>query len=29
MNVMDAMEFLLDKLSETKTNQAFLDSMNK
>ena len=29
MNVADAMEFLLDKLSETKTNQAFLDSMNK
>jgi len=29
MNVVDAMEFLLDKLSETKTNQEFLDSMNK
>lgn len=29
MNVVDAMEFLLDKLSETKTNQDFLDSMNK
>lgn len=29
MNVVDAMEFLLDKLSESKTNQDFLDSMNK
>ncbi len=29
MNVVDAMEFLLDKLSESKTNQNFLDSMNK
>jgi len=29
MNVVDAMEFLLDKLSETKTNQAFLDAMSK
>jgi transcription termination factor Rho len=29
MNVVDSMEFLLDKLSETKTNQAFLDSMSK
>ena len=29
MNVVDAMEFLLDKLSETKSNQDFLDSMNK
>ncbi len=29
MNVVDAMEFLLDKLSETKTNQDFIDSMNK
>jgi len=29
MNVVDSMEFLLDKLSETKTNQEFLDSMNK
>jgi len=29
MNVLDAMEFLLDKLSESKTNQDFLDSMNK
>jgi len=29
MNVIDAMEFLLDKLSETKGNQDFLDSMNR
>ncbi len=29
MNVVDAMEFLLDKLSETKTNQEFIDSMSK
>lgn len=29
MNVVDAMEFLLDKLSESKTNQAFIESMNK
>ncbi len=29
MNVVDAMEFLLDKLSETKSNQDFLDSMSK
>ncbi len=29
MNVVDSMEFLLDKLSETKTNQEFLDSMNR
>jgi transcription termination factor Rho len=29
MNVVDSMEFLLDKLSETKSNQEFLDSMNK
>jgi transcription termination factor Rho len=29
MNVVDAMEFLLDKLSETKSNQEFLDSMSK
>jgi transcription termination factor Rho len=29
MNVVDSMEFLLDKLSEAKTNQAFLDSMSK
>jgi len=29
MNVVDSMEFLLDKLSESKTNQGFLDSMNQ
>jgi len=29
MNVVDSMEFLLDKLSETKCNQDFLDSMSK
>jgi len=29
MNVVDSMEFLLDKLSATKTNQEFLDSMSK
>lgn len=29
MNVVDAMEFLLDKLSEAKTNQDFIDSMSK
>ncbi len=29
MNVVDSIEFLLDKLSETKTNQEFLDSMSK
>jgi transcription termination factor Rho len=29
MNVADSMEFLLDKLSEAKTNQNFLDSMSK
>lgn len=29
MNVVDSMEFLLDKLSETKTNQQFLDAMSK
>ncbi len=29
MNVVDSMEFLLDKLSETKTNQEFLDNMSK
>ena len=29
MNVVDSMEFLLDKLSEAKTNQNFLDSMSK
>ena len=29
MNVVDAMEFLLEKLSEAKNNQEFLDSMNR
>ena len=29
MNVVDSMEFLIDKLSETKSNQVFLDSMNR
>jgi len=29
MNVVDSMEFLLEKLSESKTNQEFLDSMSK
>ena len=29
MNVVDCMEFLLDKLGEAKTNQEFLDSMNR
>lgn len=29
MNVVDSMEFLLEKLSETKSNQEFLDSMNR
>lgn len=29
MNVVDSMEFLLDKLSESKGNQEFLDSMNR
>jgi transcription termination factor Rho len=29
MNVVDSMEFLLDKLSETKSNMAFLDAMSK
>ncbi len=29
MNVIDAMEFLLDKLAETKSNTDFLDSMSK
>jgi len=29
MNVVDSMEFLLEKLSATKTNQEFLDSMSK
>ena len=29
MNVVDSMEFLLDKLGDVKTNQEFLDSMNQ
>lgn len=29
MNVVDSMEFLLDKLGDSKTNQEFLDSMNR
>jgi transcription termination factor Rho len=29
MNVVDSMEFLIDKLSATKSNQEFLDSMSK
>lgn len=29
MNVVDAMEFLLDKMKDTKNNKDFLDSMNK
>ncbi len=29
MNVVDSMEFLLDKLGESKGNQEFLDSMNQ
>ncbi|RME49770.1 MAG: transcription termination factor Rho, partial [Deltaproteobacteria bacterium] len=29
LNPIDSMEFLLDKLSRTKTNQEFLDSMNQ
>jgi transcription termination factor Rho len=29
MNVSDAMEFLLEKLAESKTNQEFFDSMHK
>lgn len=29
MNVVDSMEFLIGKLAETKTNQAFLDSMSR
>lgn len=29
MNVVDSMEFLLSKLVESKTNQGFLDSMNR
>ncbi|PLX81497.1 MAG: transcription termination factor Rho [Desulfuromonas sp.] len=29
MNVVDSMEFLLDKLGESETNQEFIDSMNR
>jgi transcription termination factor Rho len=29
MNVVDSMEFMLEKLSESKSNREFLDSMNK
>ena len=29
MNVVDGMEFMLDKLGDVKTNQEFLDSMNR
>ena len=29
MNTVDSMEFILDKLAETNTNQDFLDSMNQ
>ena len=29
MNVVDSMEFLLDKLGETKSNQDFFNSMNQ
>ena len=29
MNVVDSMEFLIEKLSETKSNQDFLDAMSK
>ncbi|BDV44498.1 transcription termination factor Rho [Geotalea uraniireducens] len=29
MNVVDSMEFLLEKLSESKSNQGFLDSMSR
>ena len=28
LNVIDSMEFLLDKVSKTQTNQEFLDSMS-
>ena len=28
MNPIDSMEFLLDKMKNTKTNQEFIDSMN-
>ena len=29
LNVIDSMEFLLDKVSRTETNQEFLESMNQ
>jgi len=29
MNVVDSMEFLLEKLAETENNQEFMDSMNR
>ncbi len=29
LGTMEAMEFLLDKISGTKTNKEFLDSMNR
>jgi len=28
MNPVDAMEFIMDKVRKTETNQVFLDSMN-
>mgnify|MGYP007111973887 CR=1 FL=1 len=29
LNVIDAMEFLLDKMKDSKTNEDFFDSMNQ
>jgi transcription termination factor Rho len=29
MNPVDAMEFIMDKIRKTETNQVFLDSMNQ
>ena len=29
LNVIDAMEFLLDKVERTESNQEFLDSMSR
>jgi transcription termination factor Rho len=29
LNVIDSMEFLLDKISRTRTNREFLESMNQ
>jgi transcription termination factor Rho len=29
LNVIDSMEFLIDKVSRTETNQEFLESMNQ